>query len=276
MSDRSVIVYLYDGSYEGLLSCVFESFAKKENPIEISVQDAVQTSLYPTRTIETDFAAAERVKKGICTKMSHEAYEWVRLCYFTCHPQKEKLILDFIRVGMRCGRKALSLLTDDSVNQLFKAVKHLTGESHQLKGFVRFSVYDRIMVAVIEPKNFVLPLLAPHFCDRYANEAFMIYDKTHGTMLFYWPYQSAIVPVEDYHEPEADEEEQFYRRLWKNYYDSIAIENRYNPKCRMSHMQKRYWSHLTEMNPCLPSTSGQIQSLGKQGENIALRNDLSE
>ena len=45
MSDRSVIVYLYDGSYEGLLSCVFESFAKKENPIEISVQDAVQTSL---------------------------------------------------------------------------------------------------------------------------------------------------------------------------------------------------------------------------------------
>ena len=39
MSDRSVVVYLYDGSYEGLLSCVFESFARKENPIEISVQD---------------------------------------------------------------------------------------------------------------------------------------------------------------------------------------------------------------------------------------------
>ena len=30
MSDRSVVVYLYDGSYEGLLSCVFESFARKE------------------------------------------------------------------------------------------------------------------------------------------------------------------------------------------------------------------------------------------------------
>ena len=94
MSDRSVVVYLYDGSYEGLLSCVFESFARKENPIEISVQDTIQTSFYPTRNIDTDLSKAERVKKGICTKMSKEAYELVQLGYFTCHPQKEKLILE--------------------------------------------------------------------------------------------------------------------------------------------------------------------------------------
>ena len=103
MSDRSVVVYLYDGSYEGLLSCVFESFARKENPIEISVQDTIQTSFYPTRNIDTDLSKAERVKKGICTKMSKEAYELVQLGYFTCHPQKEKLILEFIRIGMQCG-----------------------------------------------------------------------------------------------------------------------------------------------------------------------------
>ena len=271
MSDWSVVVYLYDGSYEGLLSCVFESFARKENPIEISVQDTIQTSFYPTRNIATDLSKAERVKKGICTKMSKEAYELV-----TCHPQKEKLILEFIRIGMQCGRKVLSMLTDDTVHCLFKAVKHLTGESHQLKGFVRFSVYERIMAAVIEPKNFVLPLLAPHFCDRYANDAFMIYDKTHLSMLFYKPYEFAIVPVEDYCEPDADEEELFYRRLWKNYYDSIAIESRYNPRCRMSHMQKRYWTHLTEMNPCLSTEPIKSESIERLAEKNALKGDESK
>ena len=276
MSDRSVVVYLYDGSYEGLLSCVFESFARKENPIEISVQDTIQTSFYPIRNIATDLSKAERVKKGICTKMSKEAYELVQLGYFTCHPQKEKLILEFIRIGMQCGRKVLSMLTDDTVHCLFKAVKHLTGESHQLKGFVRFSVYERIMAAVIEPKNFVLPLLAPHFCDRYANDAFMIYDKTHLSMLFYKPYEFAIVPVEDYCEPDADEEELFYRRLWKNYYDSIAIESRYNPRCRMSHMQKRYWTHLTEMNPCLSTEPIKSESIERLAEKNALKGDESK
>ena len=208
--------------------------------------------------------------------MSKEAYELVQLGYFTCHPQKEKLILEFIRIGMQCGRKVLSMLTDDTVHCLFKAVKHLTGESHQLKGFVRFSVYERIMAAVIEPKNFVLPLLAPHFCDRYANDAFMIYDKTHLSMLFYKPYEFAIVPVEDYCEPDADEEELFYRRLWKNYYDSIAIESRYNPRCRMSHMQKRYWTHLTEMNPCLSTEPIKSESIERLAEKNALKGDESK
>ncbi len=147
------------------------------------------------------------------------------------------------------------MLTDDTVHALFQAVKHLTGESHRLKGFLRFSIYRHMMVAVIEPKNFVLPLLAPHFRDRYANEAFMIYDKTHHAMLFYKPRELAIVSVEDYREPEPDEEERFYREMWKSYYDTIAIEGRYNPKCQSSHMPKRYWSHLVEM---MPTSSSEV------------------
>ena len=46
--------------------------------------------------------------------------------------------------------------------------------------------------------------------------------------------------------PEKGEEEAFYRRLWKQYYNTIAVEGRYNPKCRMGHMPKRYWTDMTE------------------------------
>jgi hypothetical protein len=37
------------------------------------------------------------------------------------------------------------------------------------------------------------------------------------------------------------------QRLWKNFYDTIAIKERFNPKCRMNFMPKRVWANLPEM-----------------------------
>lgn len=254
MSERSNIVYVYDGSYEGLLCCIFESFEKKQLPLDIRPENDEQITLYSVKSIDTDISKANRVQAGIRKKASNDVYSHVELGYYTCHPKKEMLILDFVRLSLRYGRNVLSMLTNTVVNDLSGAVRALTRESHQLKGFVRFSVYNGVMTAVIEPKNFVLSLLAPHFCDRYANDAFMIYDKAHGFALVYKPRQSAIIPIDDYEQPNADEEELKFRSLWKLFYDTIAIKERYNPKCRMSHMQKRYWKHLTEMDgsPQLP------------------------
>ena len=45
---------------------------------------------------------------------------------------------------------------------------------------------------------------------------------------------------------EPDETERQFRALWKQFYHTIGIEGRYNPKCRMTHMPKRYWENMTE------------------------------
>ena len=42
-----------------------------------------------------------------------------------------------------------------------------------------------ILGSEIEPKNRVLPILRGHFCARYQNEKFFIYDRTHHEALFY-------------------------------------------------------------------------------------------
>lgn len=252
MSDRTDLIYEYDGSLEGMYACIFESFEKREIPMEIRPEGAGQTSLYPVRFIAADTEKAERVKTGIRRKVSAAAQELTELGYYTCHPEKEMLALRFVRLGMRYGASVVTMYGDETVHALTRAVKHLTGESHQLKGFVRFSIREGVMTSVIEPKNFVLPLLEPHFCDRYAQETFLIYDKTHQSALFYRPYHSIIAPVEEYDQPEADGQEMKYRSLWKAFYQTIAITARYNPRCRMGHMQKRYWSHLVEMDESIP------------------------
>lgn len=46
--------------------------------------------------------------------------------------------------------------------------------------------------------------------------------------------------------PLPDREEQDFRDLWRVYYNTIEVPGRHNPKCRMSHMPKRYWKYMTE------------------------------
>ncbi|AFM42397.1 putative DNA metabolism protein [Desulfosporosinus acidiphilus SJ4] len=246
MFDRTEIVYEYDGSFEGLMCCVFESFSLKEVPSVIRTPSDQQSFFDTAKWIETDILKFNRVYKSIAAKISIQAQELVQLGFWTNAPQKEMLIYHFLRLGYKHGSKVMSMLTDDTVSTLQKAVRHLTSESHKFKGFVRFSVYDKVMVAVIEPKNFVLPLISYHFCDRFRDDSFMIYDKTHSMALVYHGQKAELIRVDQLTLPEVDESEIEYRHLWKQFYNTIAIEARNNPKCRMTLMPKRYWGQMTE------------------------------
>lgn len=246
MLNGTNLTYQYDGSFDGLLCCVFESYEKKEIPADILMPDASQTTLLPIKEIITDAKKSSRVLVSIPKIMGDSALDFIHHAFLTCLPQKEWYILLFLRMGYRYGRPVMNMLTDDVVNTLFKAVKHLNGECQLLKGFIRFSVFNNALVAEVEPKNYVLPLLTQHFCERYPEEHFLIHDKTHGMALIYRPYEAAIIPIEDLQLPQPDEEEECFRELWRLFYKTIEVQGRHNPKCRMNHMPKRYWKYLTE------------------------------
>lgn len=246
MPYRSDLSYRYDGTFEGLLCCVFESYEKKEVPSEILSTRASQGVLFPVKEIITDNKRYQRVLISIRSKMGVRVLDFIRHAFLTCLSHKELYILRFIRMGYHYGPQVMGMLTDEVVDTLFKAVKHLDRESHLFKGFVRFSVFEDVLVSEIEPKNYVLPLLTRHFSQRFPEERFLIFDRTHDMALIYQPYKSAIVPMEALKMPEPDEEEEAFRVLWQLFYDTIEVEGRYNPKCRMSHMPKRYWRFMTE------------------------------
>lgn len=247
MPERSTLIYCYDGSFDGLLCCVFESYDKKELPLDILPEGAPLPLLLPVQTVETDREKARRVLLSIPEKMGRDALGFIRRAFLTCHPQKELLILRFLRLGYCCGPPVMNRLTDESVHALFAAVRHLENEAHLYKGFVRFSETNGILAARIEPKNIVLPLIARHFCERFPNERFLIHDKTHGMALLYQNHTWTIAGVQEFELPCPDEEEMKFRTLWRIFYDTIEIQERRNPRCRMGHMPKRYWGCLTEL-----------------------------
>ncbi len=256
MPARVNLAYQYDGSFAGFLCCVFESFSRREMPAAIYGEEPDQLSFCPVRYIETDQSKALRVLASIPQKISPRAEETVRTCFLSCHPQKDLHLLGFLRQGYRYGAAVENRLADPTVNAVMKAVKFVQNESHFIKEFLRFSDCGGVLTSIIHPKNFVLPVIQPHFCGRYPNEHFFIYDANHKTALAYHPREWKYLAVDSFSMPEKGEEEQFYRSLWKKYYNTAAVEGRENQKCRMGHMPKRYWADMTEFedDPISPFT----------------------
>ncbi|MCL2619786.1 MAG: TIGR03915 family putative DNA repair protein [Defluviitaleaceae bacterium] len=246
MSYRTDIAYLYDGTFHGLLCCVHESYYKKELPFAIYNYEEEQETLFTPKEILTDPDVAGRVETSIVNKISKDALQLVYLCFLSSMKGRELAILHFLRLGYKVGSPVIDMLTHDAVAKVTNAVRNVQGEAHVYKGFLRFSEFDGALAAVFEPKNFILPIVAPHFCDRMPDEHFLIYDKTHKHAFIQQNGEKSLIPIDNLELPEACTEEKMYRELWKRFYDTIAIEGRKNPKLRMGNLPKRFWSHLTE------------------------------
>lgn len=239
------IIYRYDGTFEGFLCCVFDSYVNKEYPAQFQDEAHIENSFFPARWVGTDLRHAQRVLVSL-GKIDPYARELVGKGFLTCAPEKEKIIYRFIHALYDVGPSLLRRLSDEAVLPLLKAVRHLDGETHLLKGFVRFSDFEGTLAGEIRPKNRVLPLLRPHFCDRMYNETFLLYDRTHGEALIHQPGKWAILPLEEFKMAAPSVQEAQYRRLWKRFYDTVEIRERHSPHRRMSNMPKRYWETMTE------------------------------
>lgn len=246
MFEQCDLIYCYDGSYAGFLCCVFESYAKKEQPCSIIGPDEAQGALFQTRRIDTDEEKARRVAASIPQKMGREAPDFLRRAFLSCLPDKELYMLKFMYLGYEHGPRVMRMLSDDVVHRLWSSVRFLNGETEKYRGFLRFSVHNGVLLSVIRPNNHVLPFLLAHFRGRFPGEKFLIYDRTHRMLCAYGGGRSWVEEAVDFELPDADEEEGHYRSLWRLFYDTVAIKERENPRCRMGHMPKRYWEHMTE------------------------------
>ena len=104
-----------------------------------------------------------------------------------------------------------------------------------------------MLIAQIEPKNNVLPVIAPHFLSRFSGEDFMIFDRTHRLALLYRDGEPEFLRADTIELPPESPEEQRCRAMWRTFYETVGIEGRRNDVCRRTHMPKRYWKDTPEL-----------------------------
>ena len=219
MSTWPPCAMLYDGSFAGFLTCVGESFRQKVYPFYFLSPGVEQISLYPILETPTDQALAKSVYRSLEETVSSTFRRLITYSFLTCLPQRERTMFDLIYLAFH---QALPQdLTDDRVLLLTRAIQHLTHEAHQLKGFVRFADYGGVLVGQIAPKNRVLPLLRPHFCQRLPEEAFLLHDKTHREGLFYADRKWKIRPVDHLDLDRPDQAELQCQALWRRFYQTF-------------------------------------------------------
>lgn len=263
MSDGSAVVFTYDGSYKGFLSLVFDAFSLKVMPSEIYTFDDMEPSLLKVHTVITDEEHWKRVENAISNKLGKKAEKMIQRAFLYGECGKEAALLRYIKRGFDGGMKVLSQIGDLDINRVYKMVVSVNNEANALYGFVRFEEVNGALLSVIHPKHYVLPLLGNYFKQRIRNEVFMIYDENHGAAFIHKGSQSAIVPVESLEKPEEGNDS-FYVELWKTYYGHIAIDSRYNPRCRLAHMPKRFWEDLPEVKDELDENYRRGLSMGNK------------
>lgn len=256
--------YRYDGSFAGFLTCVWDALEKGIEPAAFLLFEDGPT-LWVEREVATDQERARRLYAALGKRTSGRFRHFIAWGFLTCLPERELALFTLIRRGMTQGKRAAMDLSDPVMARVMLAYQKLATEQDHLKGFVRFSELEGALVGEIEPKNRVLPILAPHFAARFSGERLALYDRTHREAFFSVKGRWRIIPVEEFSMGPAGAEERGFRAMWRQYYRAIAIEGRINPKCQSTHLPKRYRHVMTEFmtDEDAPAELGPAQTEGR-------------
>lgn len=243
-------VYLYDGSFEGMLTCVYEAYYLKEK-----VQGIYNTYQYnpvlfhDAQFIITDPEKAEKVAYAIVTKLSELFFHKVLNAFFSEDYHAATYIYKLLRYGFKCGPEVIKYEANETVSKVVKLSNAVARETHLLVGLVRFvKLKGDIYYCQFSPTYNQVALLAEHFADRFSEQIWVIHDLSRNLAVFFdkkeW-YVNEFYGLDEYI---LDDEELLYQGLWKTFYKHIAIKERYNPNLRRNFMPKKYWKYLIEMD----------------------------
>ncbi|WFA08196.1 TIGR03915 family putative DNA repair protein [Tissierella sp. Yu-01] len=244
-----MIYYVYDGTFDGLLTCIYEAFYRRENPDDIVPIDKLEENFLIQRYfITTDIEKSSKVYKSIEEKISLESLRRVFNAYLSELPKSGINILDYLRLGYKIGKDIDNNLANDVVRVIDKINFKVSREKHLFLGILRFKMLENdILYATLEPEFNIVGLVAPHFANRMSNENWVIHDVKRNVAAFYnkkeWIIRDFV--VEDNLLIHEDEEE--YEEMWKAYYKHMAIESRKNLRLKKNYMPMRYWKHLVEI-----------------------------
>jgi probable DNA metabolism protein len=251
--------YIYDGSFEGFLTCVWHHYRSERAAriIPLSLNEHEQQwqpdFINKERLVESDSEKAGKVAGAIVKKISNYDLERIYRAFCTDASDKEMKLLNYIVLGLKKGSRIRLMHSDPIVFAVQKEEQRLGIEVHRLCGLIRFSAVNagertKLLYAPIAPDNEVLEFLAPHFTARFHSDPFIIHDVKREKALAAYNREWHITEFssETAASLKNSPEENRYRELWKHYFDIIAIKERTNSKCQRRFMPVRYWGFLTE------------------------------
>ena len=244
-----MLIYVYDGSFEGILTAVYEAYYRRENPEQILSAQNITVNLFDSyKYIVSDREKSDKVYQAIRTKISDAALRKNFHVFLSDDNDKATHIYRYLRLGFLYGPMIDNHLQEECVSTVQQISRRVTFECHRFNGLIRFMKMERdIYYARFEPDHNITILLAPHFAKRLSDQNWIIHDTKRGIAVIYnqkeWMLTDHLPEVL----PELSEHEKSLQNIWQEYYQSIAIAERKNLRLQKNMMPYRYWKNLTEI-----------------------------
>jgi probable DNA metabolism protein len=240
--------YIYDGSFEGLMTVIYEIVTHASMPDKIISQQVMSPHLFHNYIfITTDHSHARKVIHAIQKKLPTPTYSNVLVAFFSETPGVELLITRYLSLGWRYGMRLNHFITHKHAKPFLDLITKIHNEYHRMLGLVRFQqTPSGIYFAQINTNYNILPLLSLHFTTRMQKQQWIIHDTKRNIASIYHEDAWEIVEFEIVDTPQYTATEHFFQDLWSTYFTSISIKERENKKLQKKFIPKRYWQHLIE------------------------------
>lgn len=249
------MIYIFDGSLEGLLNVVFEWFERKPGKVSIVSKNNYQPDAFSLSfEILTDRVKADRVWQGLTKKLDRQWMRNLYCAYLSEIPEMHQEIFGFCTYIFQNPAGAEKNYGNAQVLNIAQTARKVEREKHRMEAFIRFQkTSDGLFYCGIDPDFNVIPLIINHFKNRYADQQWIIYDIKRHYGIFYnletveeIEMDIDINLLKKSNQHMLDEQEMLYADLWKDYFKSTNIVARKNTKLHTQHVPKRYWKYLTE------------------------------
>lgn len=242
----------YDGSWEGLLTCIFDIYERRLTSFSVKRQGTGLASIFDQDVpVMADEGKARRVQVGLQKALTSAGFSCFYAAYLSELPGIEDSLIGFARFILSEGGSERAYAHPD-VLTVSQTAKKVFREGHRMKAFVRFELTrDGFYYSEIEPDFNVIPLITTHFKERFADQKWLIYDLKRRYGIFYDLEDISEVSFDVNPEKTSsilNESEPVYQTLWRDYYTSTNIVSRKNTKLHLQHVPRRYWKYLTEKN----------------------------
>lgn len=250
-------IFIYDKTFEGLLTALFEAYVRRTFPDLLQAEDDPLPLFYDEAfTVYTDSAKADRVWKGLQKRISAFSANILTAVWLSELPGSDMLLFRYMRKAFDAHETIELNLGDPDVLDVAKIGKKVSRERLRVMQFLRFQkALDGTYYAALSPLYNVLPLTIPHLKDRFADQKWLIYDLKREYGFFYDLQDVTEVRFErkDEHlltgllsEEIMDQDEKLFQQLWKAYFKSTAIKERLNPRLHRQNMPARFWKYMPE------------------------------
>lgn len=177
--------FTYDGTLEGFLCTTVRCINMRVMPMLIKpvyeVAYDIKSSNY--HNVVTDYSIADKFYSYIGEYSSAEVQQMILDCFLTTFPSKERDLFFFICKALKCGAAVAEDYSDSITSRVQMEIRDLYREAQSSVSDISFTNINNVSVAVINPRNKIIPIVRNMILKNRNLDDMMLYDKRHNILL---------------------------------------------------------------------------------------------